>query len=195
VGLEFEYPVGATPIDPEEASALIPSITTQSELNDFEALNIVEAVLWANRSVKVRKNVLDRETIRLVHRRMFDKTWKWAGQYRITAKNIGVEAWRIPSEIENLVADARFWLDGTDDPDEILARFHHRLVSIHAFPNGNGRHARLVTDLLVRQMQLPPLTWGSSDRSNRGLARSMYIEALQNADRHDLTQLILFIRS
>jgi Fic-DOC domain mobile mystery protein B len=196
VGLRFEYPEGATPLDPEEASALIPAIATQAELNDFEALNIAEAASWAFRSRKLRGNILDRTSLSLLHKRMFDNTWRWECRFRTTAKNLGVEAWRIPTDLENLVQDARLWVDtGVYGPDEVAARFHHRLVFIHAFVNGNGRHARLATDLLCTELNVDVPTWGSVDLVRPSDTRHEYIQALRMADANDYVALIRFLRA
>jgi Fic-DOC domain mobile mystery protein B len=196
LGVKFEYPAGVTPLDPDEAVGLIPALSTQAELNDFEALNIAEAVLWASRSRKVRRSILDRVLLSELHGRMFGNTWHWAGSYRLTAKNIGVEAWRIPVEVENLVGDCASWVECESYPKlEIAARFHHRLVSIHPFPNGNGRHARLATDLLCRQMAFAIPTWGSASLSGRTEVRDQYLNALRAADRHDIRPLVEFLVS
>ncbi len=157
-------------------------------------LNIAEAAEWAERSRKLRSNLLSSEALRLLHKRMFDKTWRWAGSYRITQKSIGVEAFRIATELHNLNEDARVWLaTRAYAPIELLARFHHRLVLIHPFPNGNGRHARLATDrLAVNQGWFLP-TWGAAYDSNPTELRSQYIAALRQADENDIQPLINFM--
>lgn len=142
-------PHGATALDPEEALDLIPPLATRSELNEFELGNIAACIVWAGRSRRIKKSLLEVSTLQVLHTRMFDKTWKWAGQLRKTQKNIGVEAWRIHGELQILLDDLTFWIDHeTYGQREICARFHHRLVSIHPLANGNGRHARLAADLL-----------------------------------------------
>lgn len=196
MGIAFDYPEGATPLDPDESEGLIPALGTQSELNEFEALNIVEAVIWARRSTKVKRALLEMDTLRLLHVRMFGKTWRWAGTYRRTQKSIGCEAWRISAELKMLLDDVRVWLEfETYSREEIAARFHHRLVWVHPFPNGNGRFARLVTDLLCAQRGWPVPTWGFSNLVNVGQARSNYLEALRAADRHHFDPLIEFMFS
>jgi len=190
------FPDGATPIDAEEVAGLMPSVTTQEQLNQFEALNVAEGATWAERSRALRRDLLDQRSLKLLHKHMFGKTWKWAGAYRITQKNIGCEAWMIPVELKNLSDDVNSWLDySTYSFEEIAARFHHRLVSIHPFPNGNGRHARLATDLLCRQVGASQPSWGSGDLVSEGEARNAYIEALQAADGNDYGPLIQFIWS
>jgi Fic-DOC domain mobile mystery protein B len=122
--------------------------------------------------------------------------WRWAGQYRTTARNIGVEAYRIAMDVQQAIDDARYWVDhATYQPDEIAARFSHRLVAIHPFPNGNGRFSRLVGDLLASQLGEPPFTWGQVNLVDAGETRARYVEALRAADNHDIGPLLLFARS
>jgi Fic-DOC domain mobile mystery protein B len=185
--------MGSTPIDPSEAEGLIPHLVTQAELNEFEAQNIAIGVGWAESSRIIRRSFPSLETFRLLHKRMFDLTWTWAGSYRLTQKSVGIEAWRIQIETKNLLDDMHYWwLNKTYQPDEIAVRFHHRLTWIHAFPNGNGRHARVATDLLCRNHEIPLFTWGAS--SGPGV-RTRYIEALRAADGADLAPLIAFVRT
>lgn len=194
--MRFEYEEGATPIDPEEASGLIPSLSLQTELNEFELLNILEAARWARSSRRMRRELLSILGLKLLHERMFDRTWRWAGQFRLTQKSIGVEAFRIAPELHGLTEDCKVWLQtGNYAPDEIAARFHHRLVWIHPFPNGNGRHARLAADLLARFNGWEPFPWGAGDLAEAGEARRAYIEALRAADGGDVGPLKTFMRS
>jgi len=194
MGIEFSWPEGATPIDPNEAEGLIPPITTQAELNEFEALNIVEGLLWAQRSRRVKRDLLTPDTLRLLHKQMFGKTWRWAGTYRLTQKSIGCEAWKISSELKNLAEDTRCWLQFESySAEEIMARFHHRLVAIHPFANGNGRFARLATDILCEQRGWRLSSWGSRSLVEVGTTRKEYIQALQAADINDYTRLIKFM--
>ncbi|AIE85940.1 mobile mystery protein B [Fimbriimonas ginsengisoli] len=192
--MTFENPDGATPLDLDEAGALIPSLSTQAELNEFEFLNIAEAIDWAERSRKIKADLLRPDTLRLLHKRMFGRTWRWAGQYRTTQKSIGVEAFRISTELLNLTEDVKCWLEfGSYPRGEIAARFHHRLVVIHPFPNGNGRHARLATDLLCERERWPRSLWGAAEGVEPGEVRSRYLDSLRQADRHDLSALISFM--
>ncbi len=184
----------ATPLSAEEREGLIPSyITLRGELNAAEQANILEAEEWA---FKRRRDVPGERFLNGLHKRMFGRVWRWAGQYRRTGKNVGVDAWRIPQDLRQLVDDCRFWIGhGTYEPDEIAVRFHHRLVSIHAYPNGNGRHARLATDLLLVSLGRPRFTWGSANLADPGEARRSYVAALREADRHNLEALLAFVRS
>ncbi len=183
-----------TPLTREEREALIPSyITLRHELNEAELINIGAAQRWADGR---RRDVLDRDFLSELHQRMFGEVWRWAGQYRTTARNIGVEAYRIPMDVQQAIDDARHWVEhATYPPDEIAIRFSHRLVAVHPFPNGNGRFSRLVGDLLARQLGEPPYTWGRERLINAGETRARYVEALRAADNHDIGPLLLFARS
>ena len=184
----------ATPLTEEERAELIPDwITLRAELNEAEQDNIVDASEWA---FSRRRNVLDEPFLKALHRRMFGRVWRWAGEFRHTARNIGVDAYRIPTDLRQLLDDCRFWIDNESyEPDEIAVRFHHRLVQIHLFPNGNGRHARLATDLLLLWMRQPKFSWGRTNLVDAGQTRQQYIEALRAADGHDYVPLRDFVRS
>jgi Fic-DOC domain mobile mystery protein B len=168
--VKFEYPVGATPLDPNEIAGLRPTyISTQSELNAAEQANILEGE-------------------------------KWAGTYRSTDKSIGVKWFEIPAEMNKLIGDVSYWISQETYPmDEIATRFHHRLVLIHPFPNGNGRWARALTDVLLSNLGHDLFTWGS--RQNQGpldqhnKVRDQYIHALQMADARNFSELLKFVRS
>jgi Fic-DOC domain mobile mystery protein B len=183
-----------TPLTPEELEGLIPShITLRGELNEAEQINIVEAQSWG---YKRNREVTSLKFLNDFHKRMFGKVWKWAGQYRKSGKNIGVDAYMIQIALKELVDDVTYWIEhSTYEPDEIAARFHHRLVFIHPYPNGNGRHARMAADLLLRSMGQAAFTWGSENLTDPARTRSEYIAALRAADGHDYGQLFRFVRS
>ena len=194
--MDIEYPEGATPLYPDEAEGLrLTHITTREQLNIFEAENIREGAVWAWRSRS--KNMLDEGFIRRLHRNMFGKVWKWAGNFRKTDKNIGVAKERIGIDLRELCDDVKYWIEHQSfKADEIAARFHHRLVSVHPFPNGNGRHARLMTDLLLEKgLGSERFSWGGGDYIDSGACRDRYIAALISADRGDYTLLKVFVRS
>lgn len=194
--MNFDYPDGATPLDPDEARGLLLShITNRSELDRWEQENISEAELWAFR--RASRDILTDGFIKRLHKRMFGTVWRWAGDFRTTGKNIGVPSWQIVGELRNICADCATWIEhGTYPPDEIAVRFHHRLTAIHPFPNGNGRHARLMTDiLLVHLLKQQRFSWGSENLVNAGDCRQKYINALRAADRHDFSLLLAFVRS
>src|ERR1700676_3342185 len=156
---------GNTPLSAEEQAELIPNLATKEEFNEWERQNILEAYAWALDPGRLRRrDPLVESYIRDLHLRMFDQTWKWAGVYRTTEKNIGVPHHEIRESLATLLGDARYWLEhGTYVPDELAVRFHHRLVSIHPFANGNGRHARLTADVLALRQDRPVFTWGGAD--------------------------------
>ena len=183
-----------TPLEADEREQLIPSyISLCRELNEAEQINITDAGKWlASR----KRDVLDEKFLRNLHKRMFGKVWKWAGDYRKTPRNIGVEAWRIPMNVAQAVDDAKYWVEnGTYSPDEIAVRFSHRLVAIHPFPNGNGRFSRMVGDSLAQQLGQPRFSWGSANLVDPNETRKAYVAALHYADAHDFSELIAFARS
>jgi len=191
----FEQPDGATPLTPEEQKDLKPAhISFRSELNLAEQENIARAKAWALRTKPA--NLLSEDVVRDLHRRMFNDVWRWAGDFRKTERNIGIEAWRIPVELRTLLGDAQAWVEHKSySPDEIAVRFHHRLVGIHPFPNGNGRHARLIADLLITHLGEPPFTWGSGSLRETTDLRSAYVSALRAADNYDIRPLLAFART
>lgn len=182
-----------TPLDPDERNGLIPTyITLRAELNEAEQIGISEADRWA---FARKRDILDVRFLQTLHRRMFSDIWRWAGTFRTTSRNIGIDAYRIAVELKQLVDDTHFWVENHTYPaDEIAVRFHHRLVFIHAFPNGNGRHARLAADLLVVQLGQQRFTWGSANIAPAAETRKNYVAALQAADRHDYARLLAFAR-
>ncbi|QQZ28946.1 mobile mystery protein B [Thiothrix subterranea] len=193
--MNFEYSPGATPLDPDEAQGLLPAhITTQGDLNIWEQTNILQGELWAARQHK--RELLDEAFIRELHRRMFDQTWRWAGTFRSSDKNIGVDWLQIAMQLRNLVDNTRYQVAHQVFPaDELAVRFHHQLVAIHPFPNGNGRHARLMADLLVQRLGMPRFSWGSASLIDTGEVRNAYLEALRTADRHNIALLLAFART
>ncbi len=184
----------STPLTEEEREQLIPSyITLRAELNEAEQANILEAEEWA---FARKRDVLDERFLKTLHKRMFGRVWRWAGQFRQSERNIGVDAYRISTDLRQLIDDCRYWIEnGTFDPDEIATRFHHRLVSIHPFPNGNGRHARLAADLLLTALGRPRFSWGRVNLVDPGETRQAYVAALRAADNHDYGPLLDFVRT
>lgn len=191
----FEYPSGATPLDANEKKSLIPpDIATQAALNQAEQSNIISAQKWA--LSRKRKNILSEEFLCRLHREMFKLVWRWAGKYRTTEKNIGVPPYEITTEVHKLIADCQYWIENkTCDWDELGARFHHRLVAIHLFPNGNGRHGRLATDVLLMTHGQKIFTWGEATFYDNKHLRENYITALREADQKNYQSLIEFVRS
>jgi Fic-DOC domain mobile mystery protein B len=184
----------ATPLTVEEREGLIPSyVTLRRELNEAEQANILEAEQWAFARTR---NVLDERFLTALHKRMFGRVWRWAGKFRRPERNVGVDPFRIAIDLRLLLGDSRYWIEhATYPPDEICARFHHRLVAIHPFPNGNGRHARLATDLLLVELGQPRFSWGRTNLVNPGETRQAYVAALRAADGRNIQPLLAFVRS
>jgi Fic-DOC domain mobile mystery protein B len=198
MGLDIDYIDGQTPLDEDEMEGLlIPSIATRAELDEFEQQNIEQAMQWTlGRSLKPGV-IFTEDFIRTVHKRMYGDVWAWAGSFRKTNKNIGVDKWQIPIELKTLSDDAKYWYENnTFPPDEMALRFKHRLVSIHCFPNGNGRHSRLMADIIIDKIYRQPLfSWGTLKDTNEGDARKSYLKAVKTADQGDYSLLLAFARS
>jgi Fic-DOC domain mobile mystery protein B len=198
MGLDLEYKNGQTPLDEDEKEGLlIPTIATREELDEFEQQNIEEALQWTlTRSFKT-EIVLTEKFICNLHKRMYGSVWSWAGKFRKADKNLGIEKWQIPTALKTLCDDSLFWVNNkTYSPEEIAIRFKHRLVSIHCFSNGNGRHSRLMADIIIHKIyDLQMFSWGTGDLAHQSDTRSIYLKAVKAAD-HDVFQpLIQFARS
>jgi Fic-DOC domain mobile mystery protein B len=199
MGLNLEYSAGQTPIDANESDGLkIKTITTQSELNEFEQLNIERALHWTLKKRFTAEQILSEKFILSLHKKMYEDVWKWAGKFRTTEKNLGIPFPLIGIELRKLIDDTLFWINNKSFPsDEIAIRFKHRLVSIHCFPNGNGRHSRLMADLIVEKLfHGPSFSWGHShsQHASNEEVRSAYLTALKEADRNNYQPLIEFAR-
>jgi Fic-DOC domain mobile mystery protein B len=191
--VKLDYPAGATPLSPEELAELVPGhVTLQGQLNELEEANILRATEWLY--ARRRGDPLDERFVHRVHQRMFDGVWKWAGKVRQSDKNIGAPWYDVPARLRTLLEDVRFQIEhATYEPRELAARFHHRLVAIHPYPNGNGRHARLMADLLMYQTSGVRLDWGADTLVGPTERRTNYIAALQAADRGDYHLLLAFV--
>ena len=190
----FEEPDDATPLTEEEKRGLIPAhITYRRELNEAEQENIARAQDWAlNRA----RDPVNEKFIKDLHGRMLGEVWRWAGDFRTSERNLGIPFYEIPVALRQLLDDTKGWIEyKAYPPDEIAVRFHHRLVQIHAFPNGNGRHARLMADLLVMRLGGERFSWGRANLQDASAMRKRYITALQAADKHDIGPLLAFARS
>lgn len=187
-------PDGVTPLDPDEAEGLIPDLHTQRELNEWEHANILKAYPWA--FGRASRRVFEDSFALELHKRMFDETWKWAGALRRSEKNIGVSWPTIPDRLRQALDNAAYWVEhSTYSRDEAAVRFHHQLVSVHPFPNGNGRLSRLMADVMLHNEGLSHLTWGSSDLTVRGQARELYLASIRAADRGDISGLLRLARA
>jgi Fic-DOC domain mobile mystery protein B len=191
----MEYPEGATPLDPDEMEGLkFKHVTTRGELDELEQVNIESGLLWLTR--QRRKDVLTDDFAVTLHKRLFGDVWNWAGVFRKTGKNIGIDPLYIGVELRTLMDDARYWSEhDTYSPIEAAVRLHHRMVFIHPFPNGNGRHARIMADTVLANIYgAEPIDWaGGHDLQKMNGRRAAYIAALKSADRGDLAPLLAFV--
>jgi Fic-DOC domain mobile mystery protein B len=198
MGLEFDYKDGQTPLDEEEKEGLkIKSITIKGELDEFEQLNIEKAVEWTIHSKLKPDNILTEKFIKNLHKKMYNDVWKWAGEFRKTKKNIGIPWIQIPIELKNLLNDTKYWIENkTYSPEEIAIRFKHRIVSVHCFPNGNGRHSRMMADIIIESIFGKEIfSWHQSNMVKPNEVRKEYITALKKADNGDITALIKFAKN
>lgn len=195
MGLALDYKDGQTPLDESEKEGLkIKSITTQGELDEFEQLNIEKAVEWTIRTKLKSEKILSEKFVKDLHKRMFGDVWKWAGEFRMTEKNLGIPWTQIGIELKNLLDDTNYWIEhNTYLPEEIVIRFKHRLVSIHCFPNGNGRHSRMMADIIMESIFTNEVfSWHQSNMVKASQTRKKYIKALKEADNGNFKQLIEF---
>ena len=197
MGLDLEYIEGQSPLEEDEKDGLlINTISTKGELDEFEQLNIQQAIEWSIKTKIEQKQLLSEEFLLLIHKKMFDEVWEWAGTKRKTNKNIGVDKTQISTETRKLIDDCSFWIEKKSfSQEEIAIRFSQRLVKIHLFPNGNGRHSRLVADIMISKLfNKPVFTWGRSDLAKNNAIRKEYLEAIYKADNDDYKPLIDFAR-
>ena len=191
----FDQPdEAATPLTEEDKRGLkLAYITNRAQLNAAEQENIARGQDWA---LSRRRNLLTEQGIRSLHQHMFGDVWRWAGRFRTSETNLGINFWEIPTALRVLLDDAKTWIEmKAYPPDEIAVRLHHRLTQIHPFPNGNGRHARLTADILIMQLGGERFSWGRANLRDAGGVRKQYIAALQAADGHDIDPLMVFARS
>jgi len=198
MGLDLIYGEGQTPLDEAEKEGLkINSITTQGELDEFEQLNIEKAVEWTiNANLKPDK-ILTEKFVKGLHKKMYGDVWKWAGQFRRSEKNIGIEWNQIGIELKYLLDDTKYWIENNSfSPEEIAIRFKHRIVSIHCFPNGNGRHSRMMADIIMESIFSKEIfSWHQSNMVKADETRKAYINALREADNGNIESLIKFAKN
>lgn len=198
MGLDLQYEDGQTPLNEEEKNGLlIKSITTHGELDEFEQLNIEKAIEWLLNSRIKKDKILTEEFIRLLHKKMFENVWSWAGEFRKSEKNIGVKWIKIRIDLKNLIDDTNFWLEkNIYKPDEIAIKFKHRLVNIHCFANGNGRHSRIMADLIIEFIFNKTIfSWNQSNMVKADATRKEYIKSIREADKGNILPLIDFARN
>ncbi|AWV97041.1 mobile mystery protein B [Arcticibacterium luteifluviistationis] len=198
MGLAYTYKDGQTPLDEEEKEGLkIKSISTQGELDEFEQMNIEKAVEWTIHTKFKPEKILTEKFVKNLHKRMYGDVWKWAGEFRRTEKNIGISWTQIGIELKNLLDDTTYWIGNkTFSPEEVAIRFKHRIVSIHCFPNGNGRHSRIMADIIMESIFKNEIfSWQQSNMVRANETRKKYITALKEADNGNIATLIKFAKN
>lgn len=198
MGFELEYKEGQTPLDESEKEGLlIKTITTHGELDEHEQLNIEKAVKWTIQTKLSPEKILTEEFIKSLHKRMLGDVWAWAGEFRKSQKNIGVNWIKIGIELKSLLDDTKYWIENkTYPPDETAIRFKHRLVNIHCFPNGNGRHSRIMADIIIESVfGKEAFTWNHSNMVKADETRKKYIDAIREGDNGNILLLLEFARN
>lgn len=193
----FQEPDEATPLDPALRGDLLQTwITSRADLNAAEEENIVKGAAWGRRRRGKATDLLTEDLVKTLHKQMFGEVWKWAGTYRQGELNIGIAPHMIAADMPAMLDNVRYWVEHeTYSLDEIAARLHHRLTQIHGFPNGNGRHARMMADLVIERLGGKAFSWGGGSLGDVGTLRKNYVVALQAADNHDIGPLLAFMRS
>lgn len=198
MGLELEYVDGQTPLSEEEKDGLqIKTITTHGELDEHEQLNIEKAIEWIIKTKFKKDQILTEEFIKVLHKKMLGDVWSWAGKFRKSEKNIGVKWMMIGIDLKTLLDDTKYWIaNNTFSNEEIAIRFKHRLVNIHCFPNGNGRHSRIMADIIMESIfGKEPFSWNQSNMVKADQTRKNYISAIREGDKGNITPLIDFARN
>jgi Fic-DOC domain mobile mystery protein B len=168
-------------------------IAYRRDLNEAEQECIARAQDWAFRT---RRDPLTQKFVTELHKQMLGDVWRWAGRFRMSERNLGMPFYEIPAAVRQLLDDVKAWIEYKSyPPDEIAVRLHHRLVQIHPFPNGNGRHSRLMSDLLIMKLGAERFSWRSAKLQAAGDVRARYVAALKSADNRDIGPLLAFARS
>lgn len=185
----------------DTSGLILTHLTTRTERNAAEAHIIslaYDKYIFEARRKKQGARWFTNEFICAVHRDMFGSIWDWAGKYRTDNLNIGVD-WRLISEQIHLLCDDFLYWDSTTSTMtvlEVAARLQNRLTKIHPFRNGNGRHARLITDIFFYSRRHPLPEWPQTHLMSEGhQIRELYIAAMQKADQGDFSSLIRFLEN
>jgi Fic-DOC domain mobile mystery protein B len=187
-------PSGATPFDVD--GLRLTHLRTREAIYDAEAENILLAYQkYLRRRLSPNRAWFTEGFVRQVHRDMLGAVWEWGGRYRETELTIGVPAHQIREEIAKLCDDRLFWDKDKNMPIiERAARLHARLAWIHPFRNGNGRHARLITDIFLYSHRHALPEWPHSELIQEGTPREEYLVAMKQADRGNFESLITFTK-
>ena len=155
--------------------------------NHYEALEYLYSLVEKDNSQNISEYL-----IRNLHKLVTAETDKeWAGNYR-NSNVIIVGSEHTPPdafEVSIVMGDLIKWLRGNQKklhPIELAAIFHHKLVFIHPFFDGNGRTARLAMNLLLMQKSYPMAVMLKNDRKK-------YYQTLSRADEKDYAPFVRFI--
>ncbi|HCT84913.1 MAG: mobile mystery protein B [Candidatus Margulisiibacteriota bacterium] len=187
--LKGNSPYGATPID-DYSGLKLKHINTIKELYEAEFLNITSSTSKYLLKPPSNKSFMDRIYLFKIHKTMFSQVWDWAGKKRISNKSVGIDKFQIDIEIVKLIQDFEFWESSNMDTIEVSSRIHHKLVYIHPFENGNGRWARLVTNIYLKQKLNRIVYWPEQELYINNVFRKRYIHSLQSADHGNFADLV-----
>jgi len=192
----FSAAYASTPIEPDDHQFLVPEmkhLITWADVDAEEASNIAKGRAWLIAQHFTLDDLFDTLTLRTIHQRMFGKVWTWAGSVRRRETSIGIDPSQIQTQFEQLVQNFRWRAANADEIGfseeerrELGIRFHTEMVAIHAFVNGNGRHARLVANLVDSAMGLgsladPLYPWGARSGLPSAESRKLYLDAIKLA--------------
>jgi Fic-DOC domain mobile mystery protein B len=186
---------GSTPLDHDQIKGIrFAHLTTMGELDELEDENIQRGLEWLNH--QKTKDYLSIEFLCKLHEKLFGEVWKWAGKFRTVEVNISKYRHHdVRPQLHNFFEDIKLWISGGKMSwDEISAEMHHRLVTIHPFPNGNGRTTRIFTEYVQKRNQQQVTSWGSTRKIDQKKRRDDYIKALRLADIGDFRALIDFMK-
>jgi len=185
---------GETPLD-DISGLRLSWVRTSSALDKAEYRNIAAAIeKYLSGRPSRRAAPFTANWMLKLHGEMLGDVWRWAGKIRNAELNIGIEWMLIPDRMEELARDAAFWRQCEDADRDLLSEaaiLHHRAVRIHPFLGGNGRWARLLAEIWLRQHSHAGINWPENVLPAKDSPiRLEYIAALKTADAGDVDPLI-----
>lgn len=167
--------------DPDKHDNIL-GITDLDLLYENEALGIIRAQQYI---LDLDANfVFDSRLILDLHHIVFGNLYLWAGKWRNVVTNIGIDVGKIPYAIAEYADHVNYMKNAAMDREGLvncLFYTHHRYTQIHPFNNGNGRTARLITDLVANMNGYQNIQLYVRDA---GAERENYKAALKAADQH-----------
>ena len=184
---------GETPIDPSKLKKSHKWIKNRAQLAEVEAkaVGLVHAKYLHGKPDR-RRAPFTFKWMMNVNKEMFGKIWVWAGVRRkIELAGVGSKPYNIEVEVNELLGDMVVWTDTGMPLIEQATRLHHRAVFIHPFENGNGRWARLLSNILLKQNDGAIVSWPDDNLVGCSSAiREEYISCLKAADQGDVEPLL-----